>query len=226
MEEAQDLGNSEFYAVVSSKVMAVRKRLTRAESRAQTQKRLLDAAAAIVARRGFAGASIEDIAETAGYTRGAFHANFKSKDALFLALAERTIQSAIGKIHETMGASQSPEATHRNLRVAYAGYTGQDKKTFLLLTEAQLYALRNPRFGEKLASLFDTVYDELIQSVDRFKAETQCTDAASAVQLVLIGFALGHGLVLYNLLSPERYPDAMVSDSLKLVFDRLLPQNS
>lgn len=203
--------------------MPVRKRLTRVESQAQTQKRLLDAAAAIVARRGFAGASIEDIAEAAGYTRGAFRANFKTKDTLFLALAERTIQAAIAEIHSTMAASQSPEETQKNLRAAYACYTGKDKETFLLLTEAQLYALRNPRFGKKLTALFDAIYDELVRSVEHFKAQSKYTDTASAVQLVLIGFALSHGLIMYNLLSPQRYPDEMVSDSLKFVFDRIFP---
>jgi len=204
--------------------MAVKKRLTRAESQAQTQQRLLDAAAAVVARRGFASAAIEDIVETAGYTRGAFHANFKNKDALFLALAERTIKAAVAEIHETMAASQSPEETQKNLRAAYVCYTGKDKETFLLLTEAQLYALRNPRFGKKLTALFNAIYDELIQAVAHFQKQTKYSDTASAAQLVLIGFALSHGLILYNLLSPERYPDQMVSDSLKFVFDRILPQ--
>jgi len=205
-------------------VMAARKRLTRVESQAQTQQRLLDAAAAIVARRGFAGASIEDIAETAGYTRGAFHANFKSKEALFLALAEKTIQAAIAEIRAVLAAPEPSEDTQKNLRTAYACYTGKDKEAFLLLTEAQLYALRNPRFGKKFTALFEKIYDELIRSVEHFKTQTKYKDSTSAVQLVLIGFALGHGLVLYNLLNPERYPDAMVSDSLKLVFDCLLPQ--
>lgn len=218
---SSELNSSSLY---NEGVMAVRKRLTRVESQAQTQKRLLDAAAAIVARRGFAGASIEDIAETAGYTRGAFRANFKTKDALFLALAERTIQAAVVEIHDIMAASQLPEEMQKNLRAAYVCYTGQDKETFLLLTEAQLYALRNPRFGKKLTALFSAIYNELIQSVEHFQKQTKHTDTASAVQLVLIGFALSHGLILYNLLSPERYPDEMVSNSLKFVFDRVLPQ--
>jgi hypothetical protein len=60
--------------------------------------------------------------------------------------------------------------------------------------------------------------------VEHFQKQTKHTDTASAVQLVLIGFALSHGLILYNLLSPERYPDERVSNSLKFVFDRVLPQ--
>src|ERR1039457_6080970 len=122
MAEAQIFSEPNASSLYNQGVMAVGKRLTRAESQAQTQKRLLDAAAAIVARRGFAGAPIEDIAETDGYTRGAFRANFKTKDALFLALAERTIQAAVVEIHDIMAASQLPEEMQKNLRAAYVCY--------------------------------------------------------------------------------------------------------
>jgi AcrR family transcriptional regulator len=45
----------------------------------------LEAAAIAFARQGFAGAAVEQIAESAGFSRGAFYSNFKRKDELFLA---------------------------------------------------------------------------------------------------------------------------------------------
>jgi AcrR family transcriptional regulator len=204
--------------------MATRKRLTRVESQAQTQQRLLDAAAAIVARRGFAGASIEDIAETAGYSRGAFHANFKSKDELFLALIERHVKAMLSEIHKMMmDASLSPDEMQKSLRAACACYTGSDKETYLLLTEAQLYAVRNPRFGKKLSALFGAIYDGLLSPIEYFQKQTGFNDT-SARQLVLIGFALSHGLILHNLMDPMRYPEETVSNSIEFVFDRIFPQ--
>jgi AcrR family transcriptional regulator len=199
----------------------MKKRLTRLESRAVTQEKLLDAAAKIFARRGIAGASIEEIAETAGFTRGAFHANFKSKDALFLTLVEKQVKATTSEIHELLATSNCAEETLRNLRAAYPRYTGADKDAFLLITEAQLYALRNPRFGKKLSALFSTTYDDLTRSVEHFQEQRGCKDAVYAKQLVLIGFALSHGLTLHNLLNPDRYPDSMVSDSMRLVFDKV-----
>jgi AcrR family transcriptional regulator len=203
--------------------MATRKRLSRVESQAQTQQRLLDAAAAIVAHRGFAGASIEDIAESAGYSRGAFHANFKSKDELFLALVDRHVKAMLSEIHKMMDAPLSPEEMQKNLRAACACYTGSDKETYLLLTEAQLYAVRNPRFGKKLSSLFGAIYDGLLGPIEYFQKQTGYNDT-SARQLVLIGFALSHGLILHNLMDPVRYPEETVSSSIKFVFDRIFPQ--
>ena len=69
-----------------------RKRLTREESRDQTNQRLLEAAAHVIAKKGFAAASVEDIAAHAGYTRGAFYSNFKSKSDLFIALLSQDHQ--------------------------------------------------------------------------------------------------------------------------------------
>ena len=203
--------------------MATRKRLTRVESQAQTQQRLLDAAAVIVARRGLVGASIEDIAETAGYSRGAFHANFKSKDELFLALIERHVKAMLAEIHKLMDAPLDPEEMQQNLRAACACYTGSDRETYLLLTEAQLYAVRNPRFGKKLSVLFGAIYDGLIGPIEYFQKQTKYKDT-SARQLVLIGFALSHGLILHNLMDPVRYPEETVSGSIEFVFDRIFPQ--
>ena len=68
-------------------------RMTRAESRQQTRERLLAAAAELFAERGVNGASVEQIAERAGYSRGAFYGNFTDKHELAVdLLKQRTLQ--------------------------------------------------------------------------------------------------------------------------------------
>lgn len=63
-----------------------RRRLTRAEAKARTRQQVLDAAARVFAQKGYAGASVEEIAESAGYSIGALYSNFASKERLFLEL--------------------------------------------------------------------------------------------------------------------------------------------
>ena len=60
--------------------------LTPARRREMTRRHLLDAAAVVFARDGFHGASLDDVAATAGFTKGAVYSNFKSKEDLFLAV--------------------------------------------------------------------------------------------------------------------------------------------
>ena len=49
----------------------------------------MDAAEEVFAKRGFGGTALEDIAEVAGYTRGAIYSHFGTKEELFLAVTER-----------------------------------------------------------------------------------------------------------------------------------------
>ncbi len=68
-------------------------KLTPARRREMTRAALLDAAETVFARRGFEGASLDEIAEAAGFTRGAIYKNFDGKEDLFFALFDREIDA-------------------------------------------------------------------------------------------------------------------------------------
>ncbi len=63
-------------------------RLTRDESQAITRERILQAAGDVVARDGYDGASVDRIADAAGYSKGAFYSNFSSKEDVLNRLLE------------------------------------------------------------------------------------------------------------------------------------------
>ena len=69
--------------------MKARKRLTREESKDLTRLRLIESAERLFIRRGFDDASVDEISEMAGYSRGAFYSNFDSKEQVFLAVIDR-----------------------------------------------------------------------------------------------------------------------------------------
>ncbi len=66
-------------------------RLRRSERRALIKDELVDAAAAVIARKGYQAASVAEIAAEAGYTVGAVYSNFSGKRALFEAVFDRQI---------------------------------------------------------------------------------------------------------------------------------------
>jgi len=78
----------------------VPRRLTRGEAKAQTRARLLESAARVFVTRGFAGASVEEIVETAGYSIGALYSNFESKEQLFLELMTNRRASRFASLME------------------------------------------------------------------------------------------------------------------------------
>jgi AcrR family transcriptional regulator len=75
-------------------------RLTRSEQQARTRAALIDAAGEAFLERGFAGASVEEIATRAGFTRGAFYSNFASKEELLTELLHQRIYDVYARMME------------------------------------------------------------------------------------------------------------------------------
>ncbi len=120
-------------------------RLTREQSRDQTRERLLIAAHRIFLKKGFVAASVEDIAAAAGYTRGAFYSNFRSKSDLLLALLERDhaeVQADFQAIFDGGGTREQMES----MSLAYYRTLFQDDEYSLLWGEAKLQAARDAKF--------------------------------------------------------------------------------
>ena len=66
--------------------LAPRPRLSRAESKENTHRLLLEAARSVFVRLGYQGATLDGIAAEAGFTKGAVYWHFRNKEALFLEL--------------------------------------------------------------------------------------------------------------------------------------------
>jgi AcrR family transcriptional regulator len=124
----------------------------RRESSELTRTRLIHAAEKIFARDGFEAAKLEEIATGAGYTRGAFYANFDSKEDLFLALLEREIKSRIDRADVYMQKFVEPEAKLRAFHDFYLTLS-QDRRWSLLALEFKLFAVRHPEAKARLAAM-------------------------------------------------------------------------
>ncbi len=80
-------------------------RMSRAESQARTRQLLLKSAEEVFAKRGFTAATIEEISEAAGFSRGAFYANFADKSEIFLAIVEARQEQDFGELAERIEAT-------------------------------------------------------------------------------------------------------------------------
>ena len=75
----------------------------------ETRRVLLKSARLIFARDGFEACRIEDIAAAAGYTRGAFYANFETKEELFFALLQEETDRHASSIRAIVEGNDSVE---------------------------------------------------------------------------------------------------------------------
>ncbi len=77
-------------------------------------------ASRVFARRGMSGASIDEVAEDAGYTKGAFYANFKSKEELFLAMLDESFSERIAETEHAFATDESPPEQARHSAAHFA----------------------------------------------------------------------------------------------------------
>ena len=128
------------------------KRMTRAENRERTRQRLLDAAAPCIAEKGLAAISVEEIAARAGYTRGAFYSNFRSKADLFVELLRLDHE----KFCENLLAMMDNAPSNADVQKQFASWLDQcyrDDKHYLLWAEARLHAARDVKFRLHLSAM-------------------------------------------------------------------------
>lgn len=129
-------------------------RLTQERRKELTRTTLVAAAAEVFARKGFVAASLDEIADTAGFTRGAIHFHFDSKEELFLAVLARHEENLLASYVERRRASESfgtDPATNASEWTAVHAAGGTDD--VLLQLEFSTFALRNPGLRVRAADL-------------------------------------------------------------------------
>jgi AcrR family transcriptional regulator len=126
---------------------------------------LIDAAATVIAEKGFDRASLEDIAALAGMTRGAVYGNFKNKEELFLAL----IESRWLPIVPPLKAGASLKEQMRIVGKTVAKVAKERRKYAAVATAFQLYTLTHApmqaTLTKKNAAVYRLIEKELIKII-------------------------------------------------------------
>jgi AcrR family transcriptional regulator len=187
-------------------------RLTRAEAKARTRERLLDAAARVFAQKGLAGASVDEIAEAAGYSIGAVYSNFGGKEQLFVELLKERANDRVTQATE-IAADLEPTQAQRAFSRLLVEVADKDVDFAPLQAEFWLYAVRNPELMEAYAERMREPRDLLTQLVAR-----SLPDPERAGELSAIVIALFQGLVRMRRVDPDSVPDELFGRALRWLF--------
>ena len=172
--------------------------MRQAERRAQTSERLLDAAAEVFGRRGFHATTLDEVAATAGYSKGAVYSNFAGKDALFLALVDRHLDLQLEAI-EQLAATTSGDALRGEL-LAWSQDGGSSGSFGMLMLEFWLHAARNEAGRATLADRYARIRTRLADLIGtRWTGARLSRPPDEAASLAL---ALDAGLFLQQLIDP------------------------
>jgi AcrR family transcriptional regulator len=174
-------------------------------ARARTRRAVLAAAARVFADRGFHGASMQVIAEEAGYTQGAIYANFGGKAELFLAVVDDRIDTQAAEIGSVLAGSEEADRLGRANAVGRERLSGDDRERQVLLgLEFLLYVVRDePTLRAALAERY-LAADEATRRMLRTAIPALADGDAEVVnELALVHSLLFEGLQVRLLADPD-----------------------
>jgi AcrR family transcriptional regulator len=198
-----------------------RKRLTREESRDQTRQRLLDAAEKLIAKKGLAATSVEDIADAAGYTRGAFYSNFGGKNDLFIELLRRDHQQATDEMNALLSDDIPVDQLQSRTREMYSQLY-RDNECFMNWTEARMAAARDAKFRTKLSALMQEKRMQIAKFIEYFYGRVGVTPPAAPEEMAMGFMSLVEGVTLFMLSTPQDMNASQAESILSLFVDSLM----
>lgn len=208
---------------------AAPKRLTRKEKQEKTRQRLLDAAEQVFLRRGLQGSSVEEITTEAGFTRGAFYSNFKSKDELFVELLHARVYDRYTEMAEE--AQRQPGTPRERLRWGIERVRDVQKGEegnwlFRLWLECLTQAARDEEF-RKLAATFwsgnrAVLSEQTKATFDELGGEPPLPPGQIATAMI----ALDVGLAVQHLVDPDEVPLDLYVPLFDLLFGGLVDSDT
>jgi AcrR family transcriptional regulator len=184
--------------------MATTARLTRAERSAQTREELLAAAQRRFFEAGYHATTLDDVADAAGYTKGAVYSTFGSKAGLFLALFDAIVDERLASTRAIIDTADSSSEA-RLQALADQPVEERNARFLLLAIEFWVHAAHEPA----LLDAFSERYRRLRASL----AELAPADSPLQPQRwALVTLALSNGFALERLIDPDGVPGDLMAD--------------
>ncbi|CAH0176870.1 TetR/AcrR family transcriptional regulator [Pseudomonas brassicacearum] len=191
----------------------IKKRLGREESQQVTRDKLFDTATELMIRKGFHAASVNVIAEEAGFSKGAFFSNFSSKSDLLLQLTQRFKRVEIDRLSTTLASGYSAEQLSHGLN-AYIDTLKNNTRCAILDAELQLIALRDEEFSPHYYDLHEENSEALGKLITIIFNHAGKKPPLACAALAKTFTALAEGLIL------QGHKDPAVE--IKLVLNSLI----
>ncbi len=177
----------------------------------------MDAAVEVFNRLGYSGASLEAVADAAGYTKGAVYSNFATKADLFRAVMDRTQggrgaeagelmrERSLGEFIDLMGALIARQAANE------ADYD-------LLTVEFWLAAMRDPSLRAELAEGYRSMRRSLAPIIESGLASEGVRSRFTPTELATLVSAIGTGILLQYYLEPTAVDPELLPRALRQLF--------
>jgi AcrR family transcriptional regulator len=203
-------------------------RLTRVEQSRRNRDLVLAAARRMFLARGYHGASLEQIADEAGFSKGVVYSQFESKADLFLALLEQRIEERAeenARFVEELAASDGLGLDQGLLALAehVSRRDRADAEWGLLVIEFRVHAARNPELNHRYSEVHERTVAGVARVVARIYDRAGEALPLPANELARMLLTVGAGARLEQATNAEVVPNALVAELLARVPSSVRP---
>ena len=178
-------------------------------------------AASVAAQRGLERASLDAVAEHAGFTKGAVYANFKSKEDLFLAMLDARFAERLAELDRILSGEKDPDVQARAAAAGFIAAIESEPEWQRLFFEFTVYAARNEGFRVALAARSRAMRERLAERLAARAARLGIEPVLPPEHVATMTFAMAHGVALERLLDPKAVPDGLLPEMMAVFFSGL-----
>jgi AcrR family transcriptional regulator len=177
--------------------------LSRKEKQAKTRSALLRSAAKLICRKGITEASIDDVSADAGYTKGAFYANFRNKEEMFLVMLDDAYAEELQRLEDHLPGDDAPVEEVRRSAEDFMQFARSNPDWPRLYFEFVVYAARNPEFREELATRNRAMRERMAEVIRNWAAGFPVHAPFPYEELAMMLFCMADGFLIQQLVEPD-----------------------
>lgn len=188
-------------------------------SRPDSRAALLAAASTTFAEAGFRGATIDQIVERAGLSKGTFYWNFAGKEDIFLTLLEERIDGPVQELVRTIGSTDADADVAEPISTGLAALLSTERELVLLLHEYWATAVRDRAVAKRYRRRSEALRSTLAEALTARHVQTGVPLTMRAEDLATAFIALSLGLSQEALVTPGAVGVELFGEIASLVYD-------
>ncbi|MET0307006.1 MAG: helix-turn-helix domain-containing protein [Solirubrobacterales bacterium] len=188
-------------------------RLSRAEAKAETRRRLLEAAETVFRREGYHRASLDRIAAEAGFTTGAVYSTFDSKADVMLALLAARAERRRAVWTEVLDSASTVEDFVTEVARRYAREVAAEHDWLAVASEFMIVVGRDEGLQPRYAALHEAGLAALTASIRTWLRRYGERATIEPRRVARVVAALNRGLVLEGLVAPAEVPEELIVEA-------------
>lgn len=197
------------------------------KAKGEKANRILRAALAVLAEKGYENATIREIAKAAGVSRGLLHYYFESKEDLVTEALQMSSATMVESTRALLSRGNSPEELVDGAVDYLRGNYEENPSFYRLLFELWSAGARSEKIRERLTNLGDHVIGVLREEIESAHSRGAITIAPSEAQgLATLVLAISDGLAFRLIPNRPKLKDDETWMSMRNALIRMLGADS